>query len=381
MHRKKRANTLLAQDNPSIISPFMEQVVRKESFKTDITLISDAVNDSLIKPYEPFINVLLDEDLAIEARQNAVRVLSQMGGSKAEVALKEAVKSDDIALARFAFNALEFLNAAEGIKRPEKEKAPEIIKIKKDSSEMVLIPEGSFIYGSREDDKLARDWEKPQQTIFLPSFYMDIYPVTNRQYCEFLNQKKPGKKGLDEWIDLSGKWEEEKCRISKKRNNYVIETGYEEYPVIFVSWFGAEAYARWAGKRLPYEVEWEKAARGTEGLIYPWGNTFDKSLCNSYEGGINHTTAVNAYPQGKSPYGCFDMAGNVWEWCADWFDDNNDKTGPSLKGPEGGSGRVLRGGSWDVPSGGCRAAYRGWAPPALRFDCCGFRLARSFYPL
>lgn len=367
----------LALDNPSIISPFMERVVRKESFKTDITLVSDAVNDSLIKPYEPFINVLHDEDLAIEARQNAVRVLSRMGGNKAEAALKEAVKSNNIALANSAFNALEFLNAAEGIKPPEKEKAPGIIKIKKDSSEMVLIPEGSFIYGSREDDKAAYSDEKPQQTIHLPSFYMDVYPVTNRQYCEFLNQKKPNKKNLEEWIELSEKWEKEKCRISKKRDNYVIERGHEEYPIIYVSWFGAEAYARWADKRLPYEVEWEKAARGTEGLIYPWGNTFDKSLCNSSESGIDHTTMVNAYPQGKSPYGCFDMAGNVWEWCADWYDDNNDKTCRRLKGPEDGCSRVLRGGGWIHAQWGCRAASRYAPHPADRFLRCGFRLARS----
>jgi len=367
----------LALDNPSIISPFMEQVVRKESFKTDITLVSDAVNDSLIKPYEPFINVLFDESLAVEARQNAVRVLSQMGGNKAEEALKETVKSDNITLANAAFNALEFLDAAEGIKRPEKEKAPEIIEIKIDSSEMVLIPEGNFIYGSREDDKAAYDWEKPQQTIYLPSFYMDIYPVTNRQYCTFLNQKKPGKKNLGEWIDLSGKWGKEKCRISKQRGNYVVETSYEEHPVIYVYWYGAEAYARWAGKRLPYEVEWEKAARGTEGLIYPWGSKFDKRLCNSFESGIGHTTPVNTYPQGKSPYGCFDMAGNVWEWCADWYDNNNDKTGRRLKGPESGSDRVSRGGGWGISSEYCRASYRYDFHPSVRNYNLGFRLARS----
>jgi len=367
----------LALDNPSIISPFMERIVRKDSFKTDITLVSDAVNDSLIKPYDPFINVLFDESLSIEARQNAVRVLSQMGGNKAEAALKEVVKSSNNTLANFAFSALEFLHAAEGIKPPEKEKVPGIIKIKEDSSEMVLISEGSFIYGRREDDKLAFDWEKPRQTIYLPSFYMDVYPVTNRQYCAFLNQVKPGKKDLEKWIKLSGKWRKEKCRISKKRDNYLAEHGYEEHPVIFVSWFGAEAYACWTGKRLPYEVEWEKAARGIEGLIYPWGNTFDKRLCNSDEGGIGHTTAVNAYPQGKSPYGCFDMAGNVWEWCADWFDVNNDKTGSGLKGPEAGFARVRRGGGWGYPSGRCRASFRDYRRPSTRARSLGFRLAWS----
>ena len=91
-----------------------------------------------------------------------------------------------------------------------------MIKIKKDLSEMVLIPEGSFIYGSRGDDKDAYRWEKPQQTIYLPSFYMDVYPVTNRQYCLFLNELKPGGKRLDKWIDLPGAYKKEKCRIKKK---------------------------------------------------------------------------------------------------------------------------------------------------------------------
>ncbi|UCH93309.1 MAG: SUMF1/EgtB/PvdO family nonheme iron enzyme [Candidatus Aminicenantes bacterium] len=266
---------------------------------------------------------------------------------------------------------------ADGREPPYLKKEP--VKYETEDSEMILIPGGNFIYGGREDDKEASAWEKPRQTIYLPAFYMDIYPVTNRQYCQFLNEVNPGEEKLQNWISLSGEEGNEKCRINKKKNIYWFEPGYEDYPVIYVSWFGAEAYAQWAGKRLPDEVEWEKAARGTEGRRYPWGNEFNKNLCNSAESGIGHTTPVNAYPQGKSLYGCFDMAGNVWEWCADWFDENNDKTGPgsSLKGPKYGTTRIARGGSWFIDSRNCRASNRTGNSPDYRFHSLGFRLARS----
>ncbi|MCI0470649.1 MAG: SUMF1/EgtB/PvdO family nonheme iron enzyme [Candidatus Aminicenantes bacterium] len=371
----------LSLDNPSIISPFMEQIVQKDVFKTDITLVCDSVNDSLIKPYEPFINVLHDDDLAIAARQNAIRVLTRMKGNKAAAALKEVVRFANLVLANAAYNALESLHAADGVEPPEKEKAPAIIKIEKDLSEMALIPEGNFIYGAREDDKEARQDEKPQQTIFLLSFFMDVYAVTNRQYCIFLNLVKPAKEKLSNWIDLSGEYEDlygkEKCRISAKGRDYQVEPGYEEHPVIYVSWYGAEAYSQWAGKRLPYEVEWEKAARGTDGRKYPWGNEFDKNLCNSSQGGIKHTMPVTTFPEGRSPYGCFNIIGNVWEWCADRFDDNNDKTGTRLKGAINGHDRVLRGGSWGTGAIGCRASFRDGFHPATPWHACGFRLARD----
>ncbi|MFC2155125.1 SUMF1/EgtB/PvdO family nonheme iron enzyme [Acidobacteriota bacterium] len=371
----------LALNNPSIIIDFMERFVETNAFKSDITLVCDAVKDSRVKPFETFIAVLNDAKRPVEVRQNAVRVLAAMGGETAVPALTEVVNDKNLIVANTAYQALESLNASEGIEPPKKSEAPAIMKIKKDVSEMVLIPEGSFIYGSREDDKEARQNEKPQQTIFLPSYYMDKYPVTNRQYCLFLNHAKPDSKELNKWIDLSGKLDEdfgkEKCRIGKKGKDYVVEAGYADYPVIYVSWFGAEAYANWCGKRLPFEVEWEKAARGTDGRKYPYGNEFNKKLCNSYEGGIKHTTPVTAYPDGKSPFGCFDMSGNVWEWCADWYDDSNDKTGNRLKGLDTGANRVIRGGSFANDAHHCRASFRIYYHPSNRWSHYGLRLARS----
>jgi formylglycine-generating enzyme required for sulfatase activity len=213
---------------------------------------------------------------------------------------------------------------------------------------MVRVPAGEFIYG---DDNKRVSVDK--------SFLIDQYPVTNENYCRFLNEKKPDDATLKKWIDLPGSYRREKCRIGFLQGGYRIEAGYENYPVIFVSWFGAEAYAQWAGKRLPTEVEWEKAARGTDGRQYPWGNEFKKELCNSHESGISLTTEVSRYPGGKSPYGCYDMAGNVWEWCADWYKEDES--------------RVLRGGSWNYNWFLLRCVDRNWVIPYGRSSYIGFR--------
>jgi formylglycine-generating enzyme required for sulfatase activity len=260
-------------------------------------------------------------------------------------------------IALSAFGALESLRAAEGITRPIVE---EIFINPADDSEMVLIPAGTFLYGSREDDKMANSDEKPQRVIDLPAFYIDKFPVTNEQFCRFLNDTKPDDKRLGEWIYLQGSFEKERCRIRKNGDSYEVEDGYERHPVIYVTWFGADAYAEWAGKRLPTEQEWEKAARGTDGKIYPWGNDFDKDKCNTYESGIRGTTRVNRYHNGISPYGCYDMAGNVWEWTDSWY-------------YEGKEYRGLRGGSWYDDHEYARCANRFRSYPGDWNDVRGFR--------
>jgi len=219
--------------------------------------------------------------------------------------------------------------------------------------EMVFVPAGNFLYGSLENDSNAGPDEKPQRTIKLSSFYIDIFLVTNEQFCKFLNEKRPNE--YDKWIKLSGG----KCKIKKGGDKYTVEYGYERHPVIYVSWYGAQEYAQWVGKRLPTEVEWEKAARGPNGRIFPWGDNFDKNLCNSKESGISEPSRVDRFQEGKSYYGCYDMAGNVQEWTDSW---HNNKTL-----------RVLRGGSWNHNEFSCRCASRYGYDPSGLSGLVGFR--------
>ena len=167
--------------------------------------------------------------------------------------------------------------------------------------EMVLIPAGEFTMGSDPgSDPIAADNEQPQHTLYLPDYYLARTPVTNAQYAAFVQAASH---------DPPSHWDGVKP-----------PSGKEDHPVVFVTWHDAVAYSNWlaqaTGKpyRLPSEAEWEKGARGSDGRIYPWGNRWDAQRCNSGEGGPGDTTPVGAYPQGASPYGLLDLAGNVWEW-------------------------------------------------------------------
>jgi len=185
-----------------------------------------------------------------------------------------------------------------------------------DSAEMILIPEGEFIMGTSDEqiEELLRQFpgwnreqfadEQPQHRVYLDDFYIDKYPVTNTQFEQFV--KATGCKSEGDW-----------------RGYY--RKGKEKHPVVNVSWNDANAYCKWAGKRLPTEAEWEKAARGADGRIWPWGNVWDKRKCNSLDrldSGTGTTTPVGSYPAGASPYGVMDMVGNVLEWCTDWHDED-----------------------------------------------------------
>lgn len=234
--------------------------------------------------------------------------------------------------------------------KEEKEKKVELSGF----DNMVEVPAGKFLYGD----------EKKEESIE-HSFFIDVYPVTNGQYKKFIEAS--GYVGDDIlqrcWSGEGRRWRE--------RNN-VIEPKYwkngkcnqADYPVVGVSFYEADAFAKWAGKRLPTEKEWEKAARGTDGREYPWEGKFNRKKCNSYESGIKKTTRVDRYPNGVSPYGCYDMAGNVWEWTSDWYDKNEDR-------------KVMRGGSWYNDSDDCRCVYRYYREPCNRNDIIGFRCART----
>jgi formylglycine-generating enzyme required for sulfatase activity/metallophosphoesterase superfamily enzyme len=353
----------LSLANPSIMEPFLQAFIPTEKFKIDLSLIMNALKDSIIKPQKPFLDALSNTSLSSEAKENALRLIREIEHAGGIDVLEEVPSGEVNIISPEAFETRFTISAELDITRPVSEQLITIVN-PKDGAPMVLIPAGTFLYGSREDDKKAWSNEKPQQVISLPDYYMDLYPVTNEQYAAFLNQTESFGKKLDEWIYLKGEFETERCLIKAKKNKYEVEKGYEKYPVIYVTWYGAQAYAEWAGKRLPKEQEWEKAARGPEGRTYPWGNRFEKAWCNSRESGKRGTTPVDYYQNGKSPYGCFDMAGNVWEWTSSLYGEGSDRY-------------VLRGGSWGYDSGFCRCAARISSSPDGRNGLIGFRCARS----
>jgi formylglycine-generating enzyme required for sulfatase activity len=186
----------------------------------------------------------------------------------------------------------------------------------KDGAPMVWIPGGAFYMGQAEDEIFAKPHEKPGRTVYLEGYFIDIHPVTNRQYALF--KQDGGYKDQSLWCPEGWDWiREKKIEIPVSWENEAFKG--EEQPVAGVSWYEADAYARWAGKALPTEAEWEKAARGVDGRRFPWGDEFptiDRVNFDSYKG---CTTPVDAYPAGSSPYGCLDMAGNVNNWCKDWY--------------------------------------------------------------
>jgi len=153
--------------------------------------------------------------------------------------------------------------------------------------------------------------------------------------------------------------------------------GQDDHPIVNVTYDDAVAYCNWAGVELPTEAQWEKAARGTDGRIWPWGNKWDNRKCHSGESGIDKTTPVGSFPSGASPYGVMDMAGNVWEWCADWYDENYYQNSPSrnpqVPRPASGSSPMLRGGSWGSGDVDVRVAIRNGNFPVFRNFFRGFR--------
>jgi len=228
----------------------------------------------------------------------------------------------------------------------------------KDGKQMLRVPGGEFLYGA-DRHKLS-----------LPEFWIDRTPVTNAEFARFV--EATGYRTTAEQTGIGcaytgSQWED--IRGADWRHPGGPQTDIQnkaDHPVVQVSWVDAAAYAEWAGKRLPTEQEWEKAARGTHGGEYPWGNHAPSGeLCN-----FNHhehgTTPVGKYsPQGDSPYGCMDMAGNIWEWTA-----SDDESG----------GKVLRGGGWSHPGEYLRLALRPVHAADERYDTDGFRCAVGVLP-
>ncbi|HXI10194.1 MAG TPA: SUMF1/EgtB/PvdO family nonheme iron enzyme [Thermodesulfobacteriota bacterium] len=202
-------------------------------------------------------------------------------------------------------------------------KASKKTRAKKDGglyNDMVLVPGGEFYMGSN-------DWwpkSQPEYKATVPAFYIDKYEVTNKRYKTFVDSA--GRPAPRHWP--GGK----------------IPPGRENHPVVFVSWQDATDFCKWEGKRLPTELEWVKAARGTDKRAFPWGNKFDRAKGNTPQYGNEDTMPVGSFENGKSPYGVYDMAGNAWEWVEDWF-----KPYPGNNHPDENYGekyKVLKGGSW-----------------------------------
>ncbi len=258
---------------------------------------------------------------------------------------------------------------------------------------MVLIPAGEFQMGSPDAD--PEDYEHSVHTVYTDAFYMDVHEVTNAEYKVFVEANPEWRKE-----NVYQGYSEGYLTIWRD-NNY--PEGHAEHPVVFVSWYAAMAYAKWVGKRLPTEAEWEKAARGgLEGKQFPWGDTLpDGTQCNfadkntdfkwsniNADDGYQYTAPVGSYP--ANAYGLYDMAGNVWEWCLDAF--HYPLTNSSKSNPIGGAERiadvvenhreirterVLRGGGWGADARFLQVTYRTNYPPVNTENCSGFRCVKD----
>jgi formylglycine-generating enzyme required for sulfatase activity len=283
----------------------------------------------------------------------------------------------------------------------------------------LYVPAGEFLMGSTDADiaQAQKDClnqlvaagsgcdfnnEKPQHKVYLDAFWIDRTEVTNAMFAEFTAEKgyKTDAERLgggyvfhpsaNLWEQTSGAdWQHPRGRSTNLK-------GLDAHPVVQVSWNDAKAYCEWAGRQLPTEAQWEKAARGMDRRQYPWGNDpvagnllnfADKNLNvgwadKAIDDGYQFTSPVGYYPAGASPYGALDMAGNVCEWVADWYDKNYYANSPDRNpaGPTSGQSRVLRSASWRIGAPSVRAANRGSVTPASRGDLLGFRCIRSTSP-
>jgi formylglycine-generating enzyme required for sulfatase activity len=236
--------------------------------------------------------------------------------------------------------------------------------IGEDGAVLVYVPAGKFTMGSDDGDAD----EKPVHTVRLDAFWIDQTEVTNKQYAACV---------------AAGRCDAPSQTNSYKRASYYGNSEFDEFPVVYVNWEKAKTYCEWAGKRLPTEAQWEKAARGTDARIYPWGNdALNKDFLN-YSLNLGDTTKVGSYDVGKSFYGAYDMAGNVLEWVNDWYGDTYYQSSSSSKnplGPNTGLYRVLRGGAWNHSYSYVCSTHRDSYDPAYSSYFVGFRCTRGKSP-
>jgi formylglycine-generating enzyme required for sulfatase activity len=221
----------------------------------------------------------------------------------------------------------------------------------------VTVPAGNFLMGAID----GYGDSVPTHTVYLNAYQIGKYEVTNQQYAQCVTS------GL--------------CRptLDYEGPPYrYTDPQYAQHPVVYVTWYDAVSFCAWSGGRLPTEAEWEKAARGTDRRTYPWGLQLPRAKLANYDNIVDDTTEVGSYPGGASPYGALDMAGNVWEWVADWYSQNYYGRSPSQNpaGPRTGSWKVARGGSFNSWSRAIQTTYRGAGEPGFAGGGVGIRCAR-----
>jgi iron(II)-dependent oxidoreductase len=274
-----------------------------------------------------------------------------------------------------------------------KPKVPPLPKNFNYKGKMINIPAGSFLMGNNGYEYgFEDDGEHPQHWVTLSAYSIGKYEVTRGEYRQFMNAG--GYTNSAYWSTDGWSWKVSSNRTEPRywaaRQNWYESppqpfTQTDNHPVVGMTYYEAEAFCNWAGGHLPTEAQWEKAARWDgHPRVYPWGDNWDQEKCNNWDDSLYpryQTAPVGSYPAGASPYGCQDMAGNVYEWCKDWYDNSYYSSSPSNDppGPSSGSLRVLRGGVWhtvyDFPYA-CRSANRMYCGPGEPWGYLGFRLAR-----
>jgi len=237
-----------------------------------------------------------------------------------------------------------------------------------DGMTQLFVPHSTFLMGAEDSDLKAGEAEKPAHQVSLEGYWIDETEVSNRQYAICVDN--------------------ENCAPPNFIENDIYNG--EDYPVVGVDWLDAQDYCNWVGGNLPTEAEWEYAAKGNEGLIYPWGNEYDGYLLNGcdvncieswsdsgIDDGYRNSAPVGSYPAGASWVGVLDMAGNVWEWVEDWCGEYDDGSQDNPTGPDDGRCKIIRGGAWASPPAGLRTTYRiintSEISPDIRHPNIGFR--------
>ncbi len=248
--------------------------------------------------------------------------------------------------------------------KPAVTETPQVQTSYKDGMEMVFVAEGPFIMGSDND----YEDESPAHNVYLDDFWIDKTEVTNSMYYTCMQAGSCPTPTVDGFY---------------APKDHFKDPLKADLPVVFVTWYNAQTYCEWAGRRLPTEAEWEKAARGVDSRIYPWGDQEPAPELPNFDKNNFNLMPVGSFPSGASPYGAMDMAGNAWEWVADWYDESYYAISPITNptGPTKGSARVMRGGGYFQPAYEVRIAYRNPIDPTAKLSVdVSFRCAIDAVP-